>query len=121
VTQEKNLIAGTVGLGVAVGTSFIATPAVGAGVGAAAGTVTSLVLEQFSKDSEPEFRKELGSDIAERWENTRDAHTAMSHNAAVRQPTRIGHRMPIRWRSGLVWVPRTVSTTRRPPSHGEGP
>ncbi|MGJ5827336.1 hypothetical protein [Streptomyces ossamyceticus] len=83
VTQEKNLIAGTVGLGVAVGTSFIATPAVGAGVGAAAGTVTSLVLEQFYKDSEPEFRKELGSDIAERWENTKDANTAMSHNAAV--------------------------------------
>ncbi|MDG5801990.1 hypothetical protein P9869_04845 [Streptomyces ossamyceticus] len=67
----------------AVGTSFIATPAVGAGVGAAAGTVTSLVLEQFYTDSEPEFRKELGSDIAERWENTEDANTAMSHNAAV--------------------------------------
>ncbi|MFJ1736991.1 DUF6571 family protein [Streptomyces sp. NPDC088254] len=83
VNQKKNLIAGTVGTLTGVGTSFLASPAVGAGVGGAAGTVTSIVLEQFFKDSEPEFRKELGTDIAERWENSKDANTAMSHNAAL--------------------------------------
>ncbi|MFJ9739854.1 hypothetical protein [Streptomyces sp. NPDC101166] len=83
VNQKKNLIAGTVGTLTGVGTSFLASPAVGAGVGGAAGTVTSMVLEQFFKDSEPEFRKELGTDIAERWENSKDANTAMSHNAAL--------------------------------------
>ncbi|MFF4660205.1 DUF6571 family protein [Streptomyces sp. NPDC001381] len=83
VNQKKNLISGTVGTITGVGTSFIASPAVGAGVGGAAGTVTSMVLEQFFKDSEPEFRKELGTDIAERWENSKDANTAMSHKAAL--------------------------------------
>ncbi|MER5210869.1 hypothetical protein ABT063_09890 [Streptomyces sp. NPDC002838] len=83
VNQKKNLISGTVGTLVGVGTSFIASPAVGAGVGGAAGTATSMVLEQFYKDSEPEFTKELGRDIGERWENSKDANTAMAHNAAV--------------------------------------
>ncbi|PAZ14870.1 hypothetical protein CLM62_16760 [Streptomyces sp. SA15] len=83
VNQKKNLISGTVGTLVGVGTSFIASPAVGAGVGGAAGTATSMVLEQFYRDSEPEFTKELGRDIGERWENSKDANTAMAHNAAV--------------------------------------
>jgi hypothetical protein len=83
VNQKKNLTSGTIGTLVGVGTSFIASPAVGAGVGGAAGTATSMVLEQFYKDSDPEFTKELGRDIGERWENSKDANTAMAHNAAV--------------------------------------
>ncbi|MFF5960911.1 hypothetical protein [Streptomyces luteogriseus] len=83
VNQKKNLISGTTGTLVGVGTSFIASPAVGAGVGGVAGTATSMALEQFFKDSDPEFTKELGRDIGERWENSKDASTAMAHNAAV--------------------------------------
>ncbi|MBG0852095.1 hypothetical protein I2W78_09635 [Streptomyces spinoverrucosus] len=83
VNQKKNLISGTIGTIAGVGTSFIASPAVGAGVAGATGTVTSMVLEQFFKDSEAEFRKELGEDIAERWEDSKDANIAMSHNAAL--------------------------------------
>ncbi|MEU2749695.1 DUF6571 family protein [Streptomyces collinus] len=83
VNQKKNLAAGTIGTLVGVGASFIASPAVGAGVGGAAGTATSMALEQFYKDSDPEFTKQLGRDIGERWENSKDANTAMAHNAAV--------------------------------------
>ncbi|MEU0216073.1 hypothetical protein ABZ281_13510 [Streptomyces sp. NPDC006265] len=83
VNQKKNLASGTIGTLVGVGTSFIASPAVGAGVGGAAGTATSMALEQFYKDSDPEFTKQLGRDIGERWENSKDANTAMAHNAAV--------------------------------------
>ena len=42
-----------------------------------------MALEQFYKDSDPEFTKQLGRDIGERWENSKDANTAMAHNAAV--------------------------------------
>ncbi|MEU0895755.1 hypothetical protein [Streptomyces massasporeus] len=83
VNQKKNLASGTIGTLVGVGASFIASPAVGAGVGGAAGTATSMALEQFYKDSDPEFTKQLGRDIGERWENSKDANTAMAHNAAV--------------------------------------
>ena len=83
VNQKKNLASGTIGTLVGVGASLIASPAVGAGVGGAAGTATSMALEQFYKDSDPEFTKQLGRDIGERWENSKDANTAMAHNAAV--------------------------------------
>ncbi|MEW2809804.1 hypothetical protein AB0929_22265 [Streptomyces massasporeus] len=52
VAQRKNLISGGVGTVVGVGTSFVATPWVGALVGGAAGTATSTVLESVFKDAE---------------------------------------------------------------------
>jgi hypothetical protein len=52
VAQRKNLISGGVGTVVGVGTSFVATPWVGALVGGTAGTATSTVLESVFKDAE---------------------------------------------------------------------
>jgi hypothetical protein len=52
VAQRKNMISGGVGTVVGVGTSFVATPWVGAMVGGAAGTATSTVLESVYKDAE---------------------------------------------------------------------
>jgi hypothetical protein len=52
VAQRKNMISGGVGTVVGVGTSFVATPWVGAMIGGAAGTATSTVLESVYKDAE---------------------------------------------------------------------
>ncbi|CAM5638251.1 DUF6571 family protein [Streptomyces aurantiogriseus] len=52
VAQRKNWISGGVGTAVGVGTSFIATPWVGALVGGGAGTVTSMVLESVFQNAE---------------------------------------------------------------------
>jgi hypothetical protein len=82
VSQKKNLISGLVGTGVGVGTSFIASPAVGAGVGGAAGTVTSTVLEAFYKDDSGQYRAEAGEDIATRWETIKDSTTNINYKAA---------------------------------------
>ncbi|USQ83825.1 hypothetical protein NFX46_08480 [Streptomyces phaeoluteigriseus] len=52
VAQRKNLISGGVGTIVGVGTSFVATPWIGAVAGGTAGTVTSVVLESVFRDAE---------------------------------------------------------------------
>jgi hypothetical protein len=82
VSQWKNVISGTVGTGVGVGTSFIATPAVGAGVGGAAGTVTSVVLEQMFKDVEGSAKDEAGPKMGENWENGQDSNMKYTRRAA---------------------------------------
>lgn len=82
VNQKKNVISGVVGTGVGIGTSFIASPAVGAGVGGLAGTVTSVVLEDFYKDESGQYRSEAGSDIAVRWETVKDTTTSVNYLAA---------------------------------------
>ncbi|MGW8064368.1 hypothetical protein ACVV2G_19355 [Streptomyces ziwulingensis] len=82
VAQWKNVISGTVGLGVGVGTSFIASPAVGAGVGAAAGTVTSVTLEQMFKDAEGNAKDGAGPKMGEHWENGQDSNMAYTRRAA---------------------------------------
>ncbi|WP_081237132.1 hypothetical protein [Streptomyces viridosporus] len=58
VAQRKNLISGTIGTVVGVGTSFIATPWVGAVTGGSIGTVTSVVLEEVFKDAEGHAKEE---------------------------------------------------------------
>jgi hypothetical protein len=52
IAQRKNMISGVVGTAVGVGTSFIATPWVGALAGGGAGTATSVILEELFQDAE---------------------------------------------------------------------
>ncbi|MEU9473348.1 hypothetical protein AB0D78_43745 [Streptomyces avermitilis] len=82
VSQKKNIISGIVGTGVGVGTSFIASPAVGAGVGGIAGTVTGVVLEGFFKDDSGAYRSEAGHDVGVRWETIKDTTTNINYSAA---------------------------------------
>ncbi|MFE2988186.1 hypothetical protein [Streptomyces sp. NPDC059262] len=82
VSQKKNVISGIVGTGVGVGTSFIASPAVGAGVGGLAGTVTATVLEAYYKDESGAYRSEAGHEIAARWEVVKDSTTNSNYTAA---------------------------------------
>ncbi|WP_225823236.1 hypothetical protein [Streptomyces naphthomycinicus] len=86
VAQWKNFLSGTVGTGVGVGTSFIASPAVGAGVGGAAGTATSMMLEELFKDAEGSAKDDAGAKIGKDWENGNQANmkytSAAAYNAA---------------------------------------
>ncbi|MGW2745701.1 hypothetical protein [Streptomyces sp. NPDC001450] len=69
VSQWKNVLSGGIGTGVGVGTSFIASPAVGAGVGGAAGTATSVILEELFKDAEGSAKDDAGAKMGENWQN----------------------------------------------------
>jgi hypothetical protein len=82
MAQWKNVVSGTVGTGVGVGTSFIATPAVGAGVGGAAGTVTSVVLEELFQDAEGSAKDDAGPKIGDDWQNGRKANMEYTRRAA---------------------------------------
>ncbi|MYX31389.1 hypothetical protein GTY75_33030 [Streptomyces sp. SID8381] len=90
VSQWKNLLSGTVGTGVGVGTSFIASPAVGAGVGGAAGTATSMVLERLFKDAEGSAKDDAGPKIGEDWQNGR-VNNADYTRAAASEAARSYH------------------------------
>ncbi|MFI0242691.1 hypothetical protein [Streptomyces sp. NPDC016845] len=68
VSQRKNIISGTVGTAVGVGTSFVATPWVGAAVGGAAGTATSAVLEGVFKDAEGHALEKASDEMGSRWQ-----------------------------------------------------
>lgn len=69
VAQYKNLISGGVGTAVGVGTSFIATPWVGAAAGGAAGTLTSVVLESAFREAEGEAMNEAGKTGGQVWQD----------------------------------------------------
>ncbi|MGY4999195.1 hypothetical protein [Streptomyces sp. 900105245] len=68
VSQRKNWISGGVGTVVGVGTSFVATPWVGAAAGGAAGTVTSVVLERVFKDAEGHALEDASDAMGNRWQ-----------------------------------------------------
>ncbi|MET7318856.1 hypothetical protein ABZX83_26475 [Streptomyces thermoviolaceus] len=70
ISQYKNLISGSVGTAVGVGTSTIATPWVGAAIGGGAGTVTSVVLERVFKDAEGHALEETADDMGDRWQSS---------------------------------------------------
>ncbi|MGX1133563.1 hypothetical protein RKD49_005753 [Streptomyces glaucescens] len=93
-SQWKNAISGTIGIGVGVGTSFIASPAVGAGVGGAAGTVTSVVLEQLFKDAEGSAKDDAGPKMGENWENGQDNNMKYTRRAASEAARAHGHAHP---------------------------
>jgi hypothetical protein len=68
IAQYKNSISGVTGTVVGVGTSVIATPWVGALVGGAAGTVTSVVIEEVFKDAEGHALEEATDEMGDRWQ-----------------------------------------------------
>jgi hypothetical protein len=68
ISQRKNWISGSVGTVVGVGTSFVATPWVGAAAGGAAGTVTSVVLERVFKDAEGHALAAAANEMGNRWQ-----------------------------------------------------
>ncbi|MEV6805790.1 hypothetical protein [Streptomyces sp. NPDC051132] len=82
VSQWKNFLSGTVGTGVGVGTSFIASPAVGAGVGGAAGTATSMMLEELFKDAEGSAKDDAGTEMGKNWQLGNENNIKYTRKAA---------------------------------------
>jgi hypothetical protein len=68
IAQRKNWISGGVGTAVGVGTSFIATPWVGAAAGGGAGTLTSVVLEELFEDAEGKAKSDAQSTGGQYWQ-----------------------------------------------------
>jgi hypothetical protein len=83
VAQWKNILSGTIGAGVGVGTSFIASPAIGAGIGGAAGTVTSVIMEELFENAEGTAQEDKGTKIGESWEAGQTANMAYTQQAAA--------------------------------------
>ncbi|MDX3695342.1 hypothetical protein PV726_34395 [Streptomyces europaeiscabiei] len=81
VAQRKNLISGGVGTVVGVGTSFVATPWVGALVGGAAGTATGVVLESVFQDAEGSAKETAARTGGEVWQDGWDQHVAIAEDA----------------------------------------
>lgn len=94
VAQWKNTASGAIGLGVGVGTSFIASPVAGAATAGAAGTVTSVVMEQLFKDLEGSAKGDAGSKIGENWENGQDSNMKYTRRAASESARAHGHTTP---------------------------
>ncbi|MFH9733494.1 hypothetical protein [Streptomyces sp. NPDC017260] len=67
IAQRKNMISGAVGTVVGVGTSFVATPWVGAAVGGGTATVTSVVLEELFQDAEGKAKAEAQTTGGQYW------------------------------------------------------
>ncbi|MFF7446816.1 MULTISPECIES: hypothetical protein [unclassified Streptomyces] len=82
VAQRKNWISGGVGTVVGVGTSFIATPWVGALVGGGAGTVTSVVLESVFQDAEGNALDDAKKTGGQFWEDGKERTMTITENAA---------------------------------------
>ncbi|MEU6668215.1 hypothetical protein [Streptomyces sp. NPDC046727] len=82
VAQWKNLLSGTVGTGIGVGTSYIASPAVGAGVGGAAGTATSMMLEELFKDAEGSAKDNAGNQMGKDWQLGNENNIKYTRKAA---------------------------------------
>ncbi|MER5180201.1 hypothetical protein ABT009_17805 [Streptomyces sp. NPDC002896] len=83
ISQWQNVANGVVGTGIGVGTSFIATPAVGAAVGGAAGTVSSVVLGELFQDVEGSELEDSALSSAELWEDSRRRNVALAQEAAT--------------------------------------
>jgi hypothetical protein len=82
VAQKKNLISGTVGTIVGVGTSFVATPWIGAGLGGGVGTVTSMVLESVFKDAEGHALDDAASTGGQFWQDGLVRNQTITEDAA---------------------------------------
>ncbi|MFB7089986.1 hypothetical protein [Streptomyces sp. NPDC056296] len=68
IAQRKNMISGAVGTVVGVGTSFVATPWVGAAIGGGTATVTSVVLEELFQDAEGKAKEEAQITGGQYWQ-----------------------------------------------------
>ncbi|MFJ6661988.1 hypothetical protein ACIQNG_37425 [Streptomyces sp. NPDC091377] len=82
VAQRKNLISGTIGTGVAVGASFLATPWVGAAAGGFAATTTSMILETVFKDAEGNAVANATKTGGQVWQEGWKQNTTITDNAA---------------------------------------
>ncbi|MBV2353576.1 hypothetical protein KUM39_04250 [Streptomyces sp. J2-1] len=83
VSQWQNVAGGVIGTGVGVGTSFIASPAVGAVAGGAAGTATSVALGEWFKDVEGSHLDDSGLKAGQLWERSRKTNMLMAQQAAI--------------------------------------
>ncbi|MFR9799760.1 hypothetical protein ACL02U_28270 [Streptomyces sp. MS06] len=82
ISQWKNAISGSIGTGIGVGTSFIATPMGGAVAGGVAGTVSSMVLEDLFQGVEGHAKDDAGHEMAKRWEQGLDENASYTERAA---------------------------------------
>ncbi len=73
--------AGIVGTGIGVGTSFIATPAVGAGVGGAATTITGDLINQIVKGAEQDTKGNAVYSSGKDWEEAKYSTAAVVQDA----------------------------------------
>ncbi|MGA4839252.1 DUF6571 family protein [Streptomyces sp. G45] len=69
VARWKDGIAGGVGTGIGVGTSYIASPAGGAVIGGVAETVSGAVLTELFADAEGKAKGDAGLIMGERWDS----------------------------------------------------
>lgn len=72
---------GIVGTGIGVGTSFIATPAVGAGVGGAATTITGDLINQIVQGAEKDTKGEAVYSSGRDWEEAKYSTAAVVRDA----------------------------------------
>ncbi|MEV6618048.1 DUF6571 family protein [Streptomyces sp. NPDC051051] len=82
VAQRKNWISGGIGTAVGVGTSFVATPWVGALAGGTAGTVTSVVLESVFQDAEGHALENARKDGGQFWQEGQVRNGAIAEDGA---------------------------------------
>ncbi|MFF8101964.1 hypothetical protein ACF07S_19825 [Streptomyces sp. NPDC016640] len=82
VAQRKNTISGTVGTVVGVGTSFIATPWIGAVVGGGTGTATNVVLEAVFEDAEGQAKQAAQTTGGQFWQEGMKRNLAITSAAA---------------------------------------
>ncbi|MER6157633.1 hypothetical protein ABT147_19125 [Streptomyces sp. NPDC001868] len=81
VAQRKNWISGGVGTAVGVGTSFVATPWVGALAGGAAGTATSVILESVFQDAEGNAKADAEKTGGQVWNEGWKQNTSITEDA----------------------------------------
>ncbi|WP_263165221.1 hypothetical protein [Streptomyces sp. SCSIO ZS0520] len=81
VAQWKNTASGVVGTGIGVGTASIASPFVGAAVGGAAETASSVVLESLFQDAEGHAKEDAGAKMGAYWETGIDRNSEYTEKA----------------------------------------
>ncbi|WP_405794173.1 hypothetical protein [Streptomyces sp. NBC_01506] len=92
IAQQKNAWSGSIGTGIGVGVSFIATPVGGAIAGGAASTVSSLVLEHLFQQSENNALQDAATDSAGLWSASKRLNLEMGQEAAF--PAAKAHDLP---------------------------
>ncbi|MEU9185095.1 hypothetical protein AB0D14_11120 [Streptomyces sp. NPDC048484] len=83
VSQWQNVASGVVGTGIGVGTSFIASPAGGAAIGGAAGTLGSAVLGELFQNVEGSDLEGSGLTSGQLWEDSRQRNIDLAQLAAT--------------------------------------
>ncbi|MGW7266958.1 hypothetical protein [Streptomyces sp. NPDC054842] len=82
IAQRKNFISGAVGTVTGAGAALITSPVGGAAVGGAAGTATSIILEEIFKDAEGKAKDDAGPVMGEYWESGLDSNSKYTERAA---------------------------------------